>query len=71
MIRIEKTTRKKKLPEDFSFLTVGKPGRPKSGREQITLMLSPRSVAIIRGLKQVGPGWQEKIDAALLVLEVP
>lgn len=48
----------------------GKPGRPKTGREQITLMLSPRSIAIIKKLKATGAGWQDKIDAALLAIEV-
>lgn len=63
MIRTEKKPKAPKLDKDGmpSFLP-GKPGRPKTGREQITLMLSSE---VLAKFKATGEGWRLRIDEAL------
>ena len=57
-----KPARSRAEPEEFSFLTVGKRGRPKGGKEQVTIRLDKDVLARFRA---TGEGWQGRINEIL------
>lgn len=52
----------KAAPKEFSFLTIGKRGRPSKGQEKVTLRIDPDVLAKFRA---TGEGWQGRINEIL------